>query len=759
LSTSPLDRFKSVLENVGSDGFKGLVSLRERQFSDEKRIRKQDIDAYQDVIKGYEKHKELQRLLVYRKIKTHDKLLEDRVWLLLRKMGAGILNKPNSTLVLNEAGKTKQIDVIGKVENTVFFVECKSSAELSSRSLRKDLSETHEYKRDIVKLSRALWGDSVRVCFAYALNNISLSPSDVNDAEQYDIKLWDSVLLSYFEDLVDRLGNAAKYQVFAETFEDEEIDNYSPRVPAIKGRSAGSDFYYFLARPSDLLKIAYIYHRTLKRRDHYENPYQRMVNKKRIEDIREFIKKGRNFANDIILNFKRTPTFQNLASVEGIQYGVLTLPAYYKSAWIVDGQHRLFGYTDTVEASNDLIPVFAFQGLSEEKQGELFVDINENQKSVEPNLLWDLYSDMYFESSDEKKKLLCTISLIGKELNLNKDSPLYGHVYIPSINERQPATNITLQTICNRLEKGIFIKRKKGNGDLFKGSWDGTVSFASKRLIEYFEIVKSANEDDWNRGEEGFARSNVGINTFLLVFQEILKEFRTFDKNPVESDERFDEELRHLLGPIAKMLKSLDKAEITKYKQNLGEKGFAENAKKVCRVIRTEISSFSPEILREGELAEVENEASIPNPSQMLDQVELKLRELIHSSLLNKFGPSYWDSEGVIPQDVKDGVKEKITDELTKHPYRTWEDYESGEKKIQFCDVMDYTKILISKNNWPVFEHTFRSKETLDEKIKKLNEFRKRDKHSRSDEQIDGIVQREGEAAILWFSRILGLES
>ena len=46
----------------------------------------------------------------------------------------------------------------------------------------------------------------------------------------------------------------------------------------------------------------------------------------------------------------------------------------------------------------------------------MFVDANENQKSIEANLLWDLYEDLYVAAKDDKEQQLFAISKIAKEL-------------------------------------------------------------------------------------------------------------------------------------------------------------------------------------------------------------------------------------------------------------------------------------------------------------------------------------------------------
>ena len=71
--------------------------------------------------------------------------------------------------------------------------------------------------------------------------------------------------------------------------------------------------------------------------------------------------------------------------------GTLYIPNKYKTAWIIDGQHRLFGYAnldDNFLAQN--IFVVAFEKMPIEEEANLFVTINHEQKSVPKNLLDDL---------------------------------------------------------------------------------------------------------------------------------------------------------------------------------------------------------------------------------------------------------------------------------------------------------------------------------------------------------------------------------
>ena len=68
------------------------------------------------------------------------------------------------------------------------------------------------------------------------------------------------------------------------------------------------------------------------------------------------------------------------------QIGTLHLPKQYRSVFIIDGQHRIFGYSGSKYAGKNTIPVVAMVNLEKEEQVKLFMEINENQKAVPKNL-------------------------------------------------------------------------------------------------------------------------------------------------------------------------------------------------------------------------------------------------------------------------------------------------------------------------------------------------------------------------------------
>ncbi len=114
-------------------------------------------------------------------------------------------------------------------------------------------------------------------------------------------------------------------------------------------------------------------------------------------------------------------------------------------------RHRLFGYAMS-ERRKRSYSGNCVEKLSDSEQARLFVDINLNQKSVSPNLLWDLKEDIYENTEDPKQIRDLIISKIGKRLATSQTSPLYHEVSLPSYPELSEDAPITLNAICGTIK-------------------------------------------------------------------------------------------------------------------------------------------------------------------------------------------------------------------------------------------------------------------------------------------------------------------
>ncbi len=125
--------------------------------------------------------------------------------------------------------------------------------------------------------------------------------------------------------------------------------------------------------------------------------YQRMISSTRIRKIGEFIAKGGYFPTNLLINFTDKLKFELLSNKENtdpsLKFGWLTLPAKYRSAWIIDGQHRLYGFSHLDDHFLDQsLFVLAFERMAVEKEADLFITINHEQKKASQEACWSHFS-------------------------------------------------------------------------------------------------------------------------------------------------------------------------------------------------------------------------------------------------------------------------------------------------------------------------------------------------------------------------------
>ena len=157
-------------------------------------------------------------------------------------------------------------------------------------------------------------------------------------------------------------------------FKDELISDKPITIPSLKGTMGGRNYYLFSIEPNTLLKIGFVLHRT-KVNDSMAPTYQRLLVPKRLKGITKFIDDGGFFPNSIILNFADPNehikvTFDPIHKEEDsdAEFGLLNIPNAYGIAYIIDGQHRVYGYSNSHHKNDHTIPVVAFQNMESEEK-------------------------------------------------------------------------------------------------------------------------------------------------------------------------------------------------------------------------------------------------------------------------------------------------------------------------------------------------------------------------------------------------------
>jgi DNA sulfur modification protein DndB len=648
-----------------------------------------------------------------RKRKKISDLLEDKVWRLFYDLGAKKLSSKHFSLVLkkrDEKDKTKQIDVLAIDDDVIFVVECKSRDTLGAKSLKKDIAEFAGNIGDIRDTIKKLLNKrDLTFVFILATENILLDDNDRGDAKDASIYIWDEYDIYRLQELTKLTGQGAKYQIYNLLFAGKKLKNFEIKVPALKSKMGGYTYYSFILSPEDLLKISYVHHRS--RHSSFldlADSYQRMINPQRIRKIEQFIEDGGFFPGNIILNFHHKPIKEeilgdkkHLSQIKDcVKPVILTLPNIYGSAWIIDGQHRLYGYSDLTEKKQkETVPVIAF--IEEERgvEAKIFVDINKNQKSIEANLLWDLYEDLYAGTEDDKEKELFAISKIAKTLNSRKDSPFNGHIGIP---KEQSKGNLTLQTICSCMRQQRLLSNNEDERLLYFQSYEETIKYASDRIIIFFEVLRDMMPEEWEGGDKHYIRTNSGYTVLLGIFKDILE--CNLTKPELADTNKFRNAINKFLEPLIIHLIDCDNEKIRDYR---GAGGAGQKSRQIrlelTRVIRDAKIGFRSTWLEKYEaelLEEKQFEKNHKKFTDLLDDDENEFLEFKGSLTLNIDRYLRKDGDGKLIEDLKlldDGVLKTIVAFLNT---------KGGEVIIGILEQNKYSNIPDGKlENYPIYKN------------------------------------------------------
>jgi hypothetical protein len=139
---------------------------------------------------------------------------------------------------------------------------------------------------------------------------------------------------------------------------------------------------------------------------------------------------------------------------------------------------------------------------------------------------------------------------------------------------------------------------------------------------------------------------------------------------------------------------------------------------------------------------------SVASYAEMVDRLEVRLRDLIDHRLTVVIDRHYW--KRAIPGDVIQYVKKRIDEHLARHPYKDPADFVSGRRRLDFCGASHYEKIVMK--NWPQFEPFFGRKDELQRHMAAYRALRNCVQHNREPTEVE---RKSGEAAILWLEGII----
>ncbi len=603
------------------------------------------------------------------KQKPNDEVFEDQVWCLFSSMGFTKMSAGRHFTLQygkNEA-EMQQIDVLAADDDVAIVVECKATKEAGKKekgTFKKTVEAMSSQRAGIIReLKKLLKNPKLKVAFIFATKDYRLIENDKERLKSAKIHHFGENEIEYYRELADHLGSAARYQLEADLFPNQKIPNIHNEVYAIESRVGKIKCYTFSIEPERLLKLGYVLHRS-RAVDTMPN-YQRLIKKNRLKNIREFVEKGGYFPNSLIVNINDKVFFESLGkNIENSSssIGVLKLPQKYKSIFIIDGQHRLYSYSDSSKAQSSTVPVVAFVKLDGDEQLKMFMDINENQKAISANLKTTLEADLKWDSDDLKQRATGLINTVAIKLGEDSNSPLFGRVMVGE-DKKSDLRRISLTSITRGIKGTKLVGRFSPSevlepGFFYTGSNEKTLEKITTVLWRYFEDISEAAPLEWDRFQtnEGLINSPNGATALITTFGDIL-DFVINTKNLSDSDSTTDEiydlcsPYIAVLGKYLNNVPSEQRAEMRRQKGGQAPLVFRRFYQKSLNIV---FSDFSPEGYTE--FWESRENEIVDAAKREIASIEISLKSATKSALESKFNEN-WEIAG-IPIKVRKSANE-----------------------------------------------------------------------------------------------------
>ncbi len=477
------------------------------------------------------------------------------------------------------------------------------------------------------------------------------------------------------------------------------------KVPAVKTKMGRSTCYTFPISPEYLLKIAYVSHRT-KGKASDINTYQRMIARSRLNKIRQYISEHGIFPTNIVLNIdKRFINFQRIKQENGIvdtdasgTIGWLHLRPAYKSAWVIDGQHRLFAYSGHPFAKTGHLSILAFEGLPPSSQARLFVDINAKQKSVKPSLLQELFAELNWDAESLELRAQAIVSKAVQVLDKDKASPLFNRIQTADTS-KDSIRCISLASLFKAIEKSDFFigKGRRSDGPEWGPLWADTNEATLNRVVSTLKFWLNAARDgapewwDLGAGEGGGFAMNDSVTACINVLRSVLTHL---DKTGANSRGLSNNDLNALLAPYARSVTTyfgnLSIEDRKRYRELRGVQGQTARTRRCQAAIRNDMPQFDPPGL--DEFIQREKTETNLKAKRIIDGIEVQLKNFVVEELKQEFRDSddAWWQDGV-PKTVRlDVANRKEKDDSKRGSYEA------------YFDLIDYRAI--AQANWELLK-------------------------------------------------------
>lgn len=639
---------------------------------------------------------------------------EDDIWCMFYKLGFRILNSDENLSVQwgDNPSDTHQLDVVAVGDDAIFVVECKAAESWRSRPFKDDLNIICQYKDGVTKALRQIYGHDKKVRFIFATRKyrIQEESEDALRMKSNNIFHLNDNTYDYISNLIVSYKSSVIYQFHGLMFKDQLINNDRIVIPALQGTMGGQKYYLFSIEPSTLLKIGFVLHRT-RVNDSMAPTYQRLLVPSRLKGITKFIDEGGYFPNSIIINFgavnkKLQVSFEAASKLSDsrAKYGILSIPNAYGIAYIIDGQHRVYGYASSKFKDTNTIPVVAFENMPSEDQLKIFMDINENQKAVKPSLRLDLEEDLYWNAGRLDSRMKALRSSIIKNLAGDTNNILYNKI---SIGE--DGAELAFKPFDTAFSKSGLIPSAtqthwSGDTDICiydtaETDSDKAMKDSRKRITQFIDGVYAIMEQGLSEDKrEDYLFSNratYAIITLVGSLHKFLIKLDVINKTSTIKDRLAA--IRPYINALTTAINDISEEDNAALKGYLGQGADTFWLRMFQNMVNKSFPEYEPEELV---LFKETQDESIQKEGQGLkSEIKELLRSLIYGTLETLYGEKWENSVAIA--GIKNECTSRILKEIDENEVDTLDNYDWKD----YLEISDFKQI-IDKNYQSEFVNT-----------------------------------------------------
>ena len=427
---------------------------------------------------------------------------------------------------------SKQTDIVAIFNKHIFVVECKSSKTKKTQSSEKLSQEIELFKslnQHKTKRIKEIFGPEYIPVYIVCTEGYDLDSKDqIDNLRENNIILFSEKYREYIETvlsssqspefaLIQFLGffRAGKADYNETSLKGSQAEKKPWKIPSFNSSSGAgkkNNVYTFSISPNDMLKISTVSHQKAKvifeTQSTTPKQYQRLLQKGRLNKIGEHLETNNTpFPNNILVSYRGAkplefkPVKKSTKFNAGNLPGDLSFDACPGTFHVIDGQHRLFGYTavdrDKGIRDSHRIIVTAFENLDIEEEADIFLEVNQEAKPVHASLIMEIQ----FSTEKVTQNNLCNGLVF--DLRDKDTSSLYNKINQAEETRKAPLQTKNFQSALLPL-KIINGKRYK-SGIFWSSSGSSWIDMLQAKaniynhLNDLINIVKDKNENRWKK--------------------------------------------------------------------------------------------------------------------------------------------------------------------------------------------------------------------------------------------------------------------